>query len=84
MNIQISPCMICNVPTDAIAPEGQRTTVDLLCEPCAENEQMVFVGDRPKFDVVWRWWDQTRGSIKARTPGFVDLGEIGREPGEEG
>ena len=74
MVIQISPCTICKTSTEAIvATKG----VELLCDPCAENQQMVFVGDGSKAFVVWEYWRAGYERSFHGQPAVIELGEIG-------
>ena len=74
MIIQISQCIICKTSTDAIvATKG----VELLCEPCAENQQMAFVGDGSKVSVVWEYWRAGYERSFHGQPAVIELGEIG-------
>jgi hypothetical protein len=76
IRIQISSCRICGVTTDANVPAGQQT-IDLLCDPCADNSSMVFVGDGSKVSVVWEYWRAGYERSFHGQPAVVELGEIG-------
>ena len=74
MQLKISPCAICKTSTEAIVATKD---VELLCEPCAENQRMGFVGDSSKVSVVWEYWRAGYERSFHGQPAVVELGEIG-------
>jgi hypothetical protein len=76
IRIQISRCIICKTSADAIVPAGKQT-IDLLCDPCADNSSMVFVGDGSKVSVVWEYWRAGYERSFHGQPAVIELGEIG-------